>query len=700
MPSLRRFGKSGRTCALVGNPNSGKTTLFNSLTGLRHRVGNYPGVTVEYRTGSCTTPHGEKIRVIDLPGSYSLHAHSPDEAVMRDVLLGRVEGVPRPNLVVCVLDASNLERNLYLATQVMELGLPVILAANMIDLAERKRLRIDFEALEQALGSPVIPIQASSGKGLVELKIALARNLPPATPATLPLAPELDRAIRSACGKLARTGILGPRAPEKNALGPLLCLLSQKEEGHLGIPDADWEQALSARRSLDQEHPGWEESLVAARYQWIRERCMALVRRPGAPEASLTDRLDSLLLHPFLGWAFVLAILSTLFYLVFQIAQGPMDWIDSGKESLAGLVRSWMAEGDLRSLIVDGIIEGVGNIVIFLPQILILFLFIGLMEDTGYMARLAFIMDRLMNRVGLNGKSFLPFLSSYACAVPGVMATRTIEHPRERLVTILVLPLASCSARLPVYLILIEAMFPSGQAANLAKAGILVLMYVLGTLAAFCFAWIFNRSLAGRGSSSMILELPSYRIPSPKGILIYLWQRSWIFVRRAGTVILGISILLWAAVSYPRSESMDGAEQLEHSLAGRVGKAIEPVLSPLGYDWKMGIGVLASFAAREVFVSTMAIIYSVELEEEETGRLRGDRLRAETREDGTPLYTPLTCMSLMVFYVFAMQCMSTVAVVRRETNSWRWALFQLAYMTLAAWLAALAVYQGGLLLGF
>ena len=690
---------SGRTCALVGNPNCGKTTLFNALTGLRHRVGNYPGVTVEHREGTCTTPHGRRIRIIDLPGSYSLHAHSPDEAVMRDVLLGRMKGMPRPDCIVCVLDASNLERNLYLATQILELGLPVILVLNMTDLAERRGYRIDCEALGSLLGCPVIPGQANSGKGLVELKFALSReDMTPPRPARLPLPSDLEERIREGCNELADTGILGP-APPGESIAPLLHLICQKEPGHLGIPEDHWESILSIRKSLDEAHPDWEERLVAARYQWIRERCRPFVRRVDTPQATTTDRIDAFLLHPLWGWVTVLALLSLLFFLVFRIAEGPMDWITSGIDTLSAAIESGMAEGDLRSLLVDGMIAGVGNILVFLPQILILFLFIGLMEDTGYMARLAFIMDRLMGRVGLNGKSFLPFLSSYACAVPGVMATRTIDHPGQRLVTILVLPLASCSARLPVYLILISVMFPADQVPAGLKAGLMILMYGLGTLAAFLLAWLFNRALVRGAGSSMILELPAYRVPSPKGILLYLWQRSWVFIRRAGTIILGISVLLWAAQAYPRSDSPDSAEQLERSLAGRVGKAIEPLIAPLGYDWKMGIGLVASFAAREVFVSTMAIIYSAEEDDEDSRDLR-KRMQAETRPDGTPRYSPLTCLSLMVFYIFAMQCMSTLAVVRRETNTWKWPLFQFAYMTAAAWLSALVVYQGGRLLGF
>ncbi len=688
--------KSRLTYALVGNPNCGKTTVFNALTGLRQKVGNYPGVTVERKEGECTSPRGERIRLIDLPGSYSLNARSPDEAVLRDVLLGRREDTPKPDRVICVIDTSNLERNLYLATQILELGLPTILVLNMIDVAEEKGLKVDFSQIETRFGCPVIPMQANSQKGLVELKFAMGKeDLAAPAEIDLKLSEDIRNGLNSGHQILLSSSVVAADANPCESL----YLLSQHDPGHHGITDSQWPIIKSARAQLEKDVPAWEDQIVSARYDWIHEHCERFVSRPGEAKASLTDRLDGILLHPLWGWVTVLAIMAVLFYLIFSIADGPMGWIETFFEATGGAVQGMMPPGDLRDLITDGIIAGVGGVVIFLPQILILFFFIGLMEDTGYMARVAFIMDRLMSKVGLNGKSFLPLLSSYACAVPGVMATRTIDSPKDRLITILVVPLASCSARLPVYLLMIATMIPSEQIPVLTKVGLMVSMYFLGTFGAFVFAWLFNRGLMKGESSPMILELPSYKAPSFKGIFLQLWERTRIFIRRAGTIILGISILLWAAATYPKSDSEDPAVQLSESIAGKVGHAMEPLIKPLGYDWKMGIGLLASFAAREVFVSTMSIVYSVEESDEDILPLR-DRLLAETRPDGSAMYTPLVCLSLMVFYVFAMQCMSTVAIVKRETNGWKWPLFQVGYMTATAYFAALLVYQVGSLLGY
>ena len=696
MSSNESLSSDRLTYALVGNPNCGKTTVFNALTGLRQKVGNYPGVTVERKEGECTSPRGERIRLIDLPGSYSLNARSPDEAVLRDVLLGRRADTPRPDRIICVIDSSNLERNLYLATQILELGLPTILVLNMIDVAEEKELKIDFTALEKRFECPVVPMQASTQKGLVELKFAIGKEeLAAPGNIDLKLSPALSTGLQNGHQSLVEAGVV-----KKDALvAESLYLLSQHDPGHHGITDEQWPVIDAARLQFEQDVAAWEDQIVSARYDWIHENCETIVRRPGTAQASLTDRLDGFLLHPVWGWASVVGIMAVLFYLIFSIANGPMGWIESVFAAASNGVQGIMPPGDLRDLITDGVIAGVGGVVIFLPQILILFFFIGLMEDTGYMARVAFIMDRLMSKVGLNGKSFLPLLSSYACAVPGVMATRTIDSPKDRLITILVIPLASCSARLPVYLLMIATMIPSEQIPVVTKVGLMVSMYFLGTIGAFVFAWLFNRGLMKGESSPMILELPSYKAPSLKGIFLQLWERTRIFIRRAGTIILGISILLWAAATYPKSDSDDPSVRLSESIAGKIGHGMEPLIAPLGYDWKMGIGLLASFAAREVFVSTMSIVYSVEESDDDILPLR-DRLLAEMRPDGKPRYTPLVCLSLMVFYVFAMQCMSTVAIVKRETNGWKWPIFQVGYMTATAYIAALLVYQAGTALGY
>ncbi len=691
-PAVSPSTRPKKTYALVGNPNCGKTTVFNALTGLRQKIGNYPGVTVERKEGECVSPHGERIRLLDLPGAYSLNARSPDEAVLRDVLLGRQADTPRPDRVICILDASNLERNLYLATQILELGLPAILVLNMIDAAEEKGIQIDFAALEKRLGATVIPMQANARKGIVPLKFAMARrHLPAPNKIRLPVPKKLGEILREIHQTLSKAG----GVQHKELAAESLYRLSQHGTKP---PDTQAQAIASAKQTLQRQFPDWEEQLVSTRYDWIQEHCGPAIRRPGIAKTSLTDQIDAVLLHPLWGWTAAVAILGVLFYLIFSIAEGPMKWIETGVEAAGQTVQEIMPPGDLRDLIQKGVIAGVGNVIIFLPQILILFFFIGLMEDTGYMARLAFIMDRLMSKVGLNGKSFLPLLSSYACAVPGIMATRTIDDPKDRLITILVVPLASCSARLPVYLLMIAAMIPAELASTTVKVSLMMLMYFLGTFSAFVFAWIFHRGLGKKENTPMILELPSYKAPSLKGIAFHLWERTRIFIRRAGTIILGISILIWAASNYPKSKSPDPAVQISESVAGKIGRGIEPLIAPLGYDWKIGIGLLASFAAREVFVGTMAIIYSVE-EDEDNRRLRA-RLLAEKKPDGSPRYTPLLCFSLMVFYVFAMQCMSTVAIVKRETNSWKWPLFQLGYMTAAAYLAALLVFQLGSALGY
>lgn len=681
--------------AIVGNPNSGKTTLFNLLTGLRQKVANYPGVTVEKKIGECFSQHGRKLRLIDLPGAYSLNARSPDEAVLRDVLLGRRADTPRPDRVVVVVDAANLERNLYLASQVLELGLPTVVVLNMIDVAEQKAWKLDVTRLSAELGVPVVPMQATSGKGLIELKAAISReDLPRPEWHSAPLPEDIRAALGRSRDALAAAGAVHDRA---TLLEPLY-LLADHDPLHAGIEDAHLSRIRREREALDAAHPGWEDQLVADRYAAIETLTGKVLQRPDREVTTFTQKLDSFLLHPVFGGLTLLVFLVFLFYLIFKVAEGPMGWIEDGFGALGTWVTSLMPPGDLRDLIVDGAINGVAGVVVFLPQILILFFFIGLMEDTGYMARLAFIMDRLMSLVGLNGKAFLPFLSSYACAVPGIMATRTIDSPKDRLITILIAPLASCSARLPVYLLLISAFMPD-SVSLWSKAALMVGLYALGTLSAFVFAWILNRGVMRGANAPMILEMPTYKLPSLKSILLLVWQRAKAFLVRAGTIIFGISILIWAASTYPKSDSDDASERLRHSFAGQAGHFIEPVIAPLGYDWKIGIGLIGSFAAREVFVNTMAVVYAVEAENEESMAPLRDRLRQETRADGTPVFTPLVCISLLIFYVFAMQCVSTMAIVKRETGSWRWMWFQLACLSGTAYVLALGVYQIGRALG-
>lgn len=683
--------------AIVGNPNSGKTTLFNLLTGLKQKVANYPGVTVEKKIGECYSQHGKKLRLIDLPGAYSLNARSPDEAVLRDVLLGRRPETPRPDRVVCVVDSANIERNLYLVSQVLELGLPTILVLNMADVAEQREWRIDAAKLSSLLGIPVVQTQAVTGKGLIELKLALSRDDVPATTWQSAVIPAGVRAaLESSRGPLCETGAIHAKA---SLLEPLY-LLSGHDPTHYGLADAQMSRIHELRQSIDAAFPGWEDELVADRYRSIEKLCAEVLKRPDQEKETITDKLDRVFLHPVLGFANLLLVLGILFYLIFRVAEGPMGWIEGIFGDLGAWVETLMGPGDLRDLIVNGVVPGVSGVVIFLPQILILFFFIGIMEDTGYMSRLAFIMDWLMSKVGLNGKSFLPFLSSYACAVPGVMAARTIDNPKDRLVTILIAPLASCSARLPVYSLLIAVLFPTKEVGAWTQSLIMLSLYALGTGGAFVFAWIFSKTVMKGEASPMILEMPPYKRPALKSILLLVGQRAKAFLVRAGTIILGISILIWAASTYPKTDTEDKSLQLANSFAGQAGHLIEPAIKPLGYDWKIGIGLIGSFAAREVFNSTMSVVYAVESDDDENLDPLRDKLISERRPDGKPVYSPLVCISLLIFYVFAMQCVSTIAIVKRETGSWKWALLQLGYMTGTAYVLSLLVFQIGTAMGY
>ena len=687
---------STRHIAIAGNPNCGKSTIFNALTGLRQKVGNYPGVTVERKVGHFHGTHGEPMTLVDLPGSYSLQVRSPDEAVSRDVLLGREPGTPQPDIVVAVVDASNLERNLYLVAQLLDLNIPAIVVLNMADMAERKGIKIDLPALQEELGVPVIPVVATKGKGLTALKAALSRS-PLPKPAQRPPMPEaIEREVRT----LAEGLSVDPGAAFPEAL--LLLTLHDRALDDLAEHNPATVQAvLAAQERLRAAGLDPLCALVEARYEWINRVCARTVCKPdGGSALSVTDRLDRVLTHRIWGWVVFLGAMTVMFLSIFMLAQIPMEWIDSGIHALAGWVEGHLPESQFRALLADGVIPGVGGVIIFLPQIMILYFFLGLLEDSGYMARAAFMMDRVMSAVGLHGKSFIPLLSSFACAIPGVMAARTIENPKDRIATILIAPLMSCSARIPVYTLMIAVLLP--QAAALTKAGMMLGLYLLGVVVAFALAWGFKKTLLKSEASMLLLELPPYRKPSLRSVAMCMKERAGLFVTRAGTVILSLSIILWALATFPKPADPHAtrAEAISQSFAGHIGRAIEPVIRPLGYDWKIGIGLVSSFAAREVFVGTMGIVYNVEGDAEKGNNSLRDTMRSALRPDGTAVFTPLVCTGLMVFYVLAMQCIGTVAVVRRETNSWRWPLFQIALLTTLAWVGAFAVYQGGLLLGF
>lgn len=727
------------TVALIGNPNTGKSTLFGALVGVRQRVGNYPGVTVERRSGHMEFA-GRKIEMIDLPGLYSLAPRSRDEMVAVDVLLGRLDQQTSVDLVVCVLDASNLRRNLYLLSQVLELGMPTVVAVNMLDVAEGRGVKIDWKELENRLGVPVIPTQAVRHMGITDLKAAIHRtaDLPPA-PRTGPL-PAAFRDEVEQLGAWFGSEQKGPgRRPIARYLVERLIL---DANGYL-VGELFGSDAHEIRSRLEESRqrlatagyriPGVETD---ARYAWIQEVLDGVVTEPASYRVNWSDRLDHVLTHRVWGTAIFAAVMVLLFQAVFAGAIPFMDLIDTAFASLGQWVETLMTPGALRSLFVDGVIAGVGGVIVFLPQILILFFFIGILEDCGYMARAAYLMDKFMSRVGLSGKSFIPMISSFACAIPGIMATRVIENDRDRLTTILVAPLMTCSARLPVYALLIAAFVPARPVLGvLGLRGLtLFALYVLGIGTAVVVVLLLKRTLLRGDTPPFVIELPSYKRPSLRTVFHRVFERGWLFLRCAGTMILAVSIVVWAALYYPHdAASVDSKPSLvqlraeleqtdpsshrfaalqaryqheragefqRRSYLGRAGHAIEPLFRPLGWDWRISCAVLASFPAREVVVATLGVIFNLgeELDAEtaEGAATFGEELHAATWDHtGEKLFTLPTALSILVFFALCAQCAATLAVIRRETNSWRWPLFTFSYMTILAYVGALITYQVG-----
>jgi ferrous iron transport protein B len=640
---------SSERILIVGSPNSGKSSLFNRLTGLRQKVANYPGVTVEKTVGACVLPSGRRVEVLDLPGTYSLTPRAPDEAIVRDVLEGRLDA-HEGDLVVAVVDATNLERQLYLALQILATGRPAILVLNLMDAAEASGLSIDVAELERLVGVPVLSVSARTGRGLESLRAALDRGSSGTTAA--------------------------PLDPTQG-------------------------------------------------YRVVEEIVARVTRRRARPDV-VRARLDRVLTHRIAGPVIFLLLMAAVFQSIYAWATPAMDVLAAGFQALADGTRAVLPPGPLRSLVADGVIVGAGTVASFLPQLAILFFFIALLEDTGYMARAAFIMDRVMGSAGLPGRAFLPLLSSFACAIPGIMATRTIESRNDRFATILIAPFMACSARLPVYALLIGAFIPDRHWGIVSLQGLTLLaLYLFGILAALAVGWLAKRTLLRGPRTLYVMELPPYRTPSWSSVVAAIRTRCLVFLQQAGTVIVAVSIVLWFLASYPGAPATPDAaaathgrapapsasagghtpavspasRTLENSYAARLGHWIEPAIAPLGFDWKLGVGIISSIAARETMISTMATMYHLDGTADQSASLRQALPRA-VDASGRRIYTPLVAVSLMVFFALAFQCMSTVAVVRRETASWRWPLFMLVFMNAMAWAASLAVYQGGRLLGW
>ena len=764
--------------ALAGNPNVGKTTVFNLLTGMRQKVANYPGVTVERKSGLL---EGQAdVEVIDLPGTYSLNPKSMDERVAYDVLVGRMEGEEAPDAVVCVVDATNLERNLFLVTQIMDLGLPVVVALNMMDAAEENGIDIDVDRLAEDLDVPVVPIVARDGKGTEALREAVFhvatgsssddRSSEPtrgengeATGEGMgdwcwPLQSAVARPVADLADRLAKEA---PDVPARQrrfeALGALTSdpLLDEWKERAPEFVDA----VQGVRKELSERNVPYRHAETMGRYNWITPvASRAVTKTKDDSERTLSDKIDAVLTHRIAGPAIFAAILLLIFQAVFSWAVPAMNLIEVGVGLAGQATRTVLPDGMLEDLIVEGVITGVGNVVVFLPQILLLFFFLGLMEDTGYMARTAFIMDRLMRKMGLSGGSVVPLISSYACAIPGIMAARTLDSERDRIITIMVAPLMSCSARLPVYTLFIAAFIPAGSLLGIVGYQGLAMfsLYTLGTVMAFVAAWVLKTFVFTGSSSMFIQELPPYRAPQWTHLVQRMWGRVKLFALRAGKIILGASVLLWGLASFPKadvptdlheqrnaawaqyaatvdsvaaargmspaamtqetsvSEAVARAKarrdatlsalnteaasrQARQSFIGRFSRTIEPAMQPLGFDWKITAGIVSAIAAREVIISALSTIYSVGTGKETVLR---EALKNDTGPDGNPVYTPLVAVSLMVFFVFALQCMSTLAVAKRELNSWFWPSVMWLYMFALAYGFSLMIYQGGQMLGF
>ena len=686
--------------ALLGNPNTGKTSIFNALTGLTQKVGNYPGITVEKKEGTCRLNRNTKGNIIDLPGTYSLNASSIDESVVIELLLNK-NSEDFPDVCVVVTDVENLKRNLLLFTQVKDLGIPTILVINMADQMKRKGISLNIPFLEEALDTKIALVSTRQDKGLEVLKDAILNFRQLSTAQSI----SLNSIDKEYFKNLEKT------FPNQSIYK--LWMIITQDINFVKIDRKRISDATDFKTLAPSYLKRLQQKETVKRFQFINK-----VLKQGLninPEAAsdLRSRFDRVLIHKFWGYVIFFVILMTIFQSIFDWSSIPMDFIDSTFASLSEILKSKLPQGIFTNLLIEGIIPGLGGIVIFIPQIAFLFFFISILEETGYMSRVVFLMDRGLRRFGLSGKSVIPLISGTACAIPAVMATRNIENWKERLITILVTPFTTCSARLPVYAILIALVIPEGSFLGFNYKGLMLMaLYLVGFVMALLAALILSKTLSIKSKSYFVVEMPNYKIPLFKNVGITVWEKTRTFITEAGKIILAISILLWIMASYGPGKDFYEADQiifqdypelnqaemdikvssykLEHSYIGILGKTIEPLILPLGYDWKIGIALISSFAAREVFVGTLATIYSVEGSEEDTIK---NKMSSEVRADGKPLFNMASGISLMLFYAFAMQCMSTLAIVKKETNSWKWPTIQFFVMTLLAYIVAFSTYQ-------
>jgi ferrous iron transport protein B len=711
---------------LAGNPNVGKTTLYNALTGSSAKVSNYPGITVERRTGTLTLPTAAA-DLHDLPGTYSLNARSAEEQIALDAIAG-IHGEVAPDAVIVCVDATQLARSSYMLLQCRELGARCVVALTMVD--EAGAACPDARKLSELFGCEVVPVVARLRRGLDELVAAVDRALRAERSSTWHWGPSaslrahLDavrEALPASWHATNRYGAAMDRADDALALWALTCIDSEGSEADELADVSNDLRAIVTKRTRGLDTRALDDEAILARWRWLDKELGALTKKK--PDRSRTEKIDRILLHRGIGFAVFLGVMAILFMSLFAWADPMIDAIDRTFKFTGDELRGVLGDGVFTDFLVDGVIAGVGAVMVFLPQILMLFLFLGFLEDCGYLARVAYLMDRIMRTMNLHGRAFVPMLFGFACAVPAITATRTMERRRDRILTMMVVPLMTCSARLPVYTLLIGALI---RGSRVTQASLMVGMYLFSVSTSLLAAWVMSKLVKPLKAKRLpfIIELPPYRFPRIPDVLRMMWSKSSMFLREAGTTILACSIALWALLYFPRElpkgspdyaaliekaptpelkdhyQAERQAVLLHNSYGGRLGHAIEPAIKPLGFDWKIGIGLVGAFAAREVFVSTLGIVYAIGNDTDEASEPLRKALREAKKSDGSPAYTPLMALSLMVFFALAMQCMSTLAVVKRETQSWRWPAFLFSYMTVLAWCASFLVYQGGRLLGF